>query len=265
MPREPLIDEAMLEIFRAEAETHAETLTSGLLALECDPADTSRLDEMMRAAHSMKGASLIVGIEPAVGLAHVLEDCFVAAQEGRLVLRPEQVDRMLRGVDMLIRMAAMTRDAAQGWDEIETESAPVVAAIRGILSEPAGKHAGSNRGAEGGMSPASGGGAGGSSPGACQETVLHGPAMLDAEAAETMRREFLGAADSGCVHLRIDLTATSDVDATGLVLLGSLSAYAARHFPQMRVELVGVQPDLRQVLAATGVDQQYPASPSARP
>jgi two-component system sensor histidine kinase and response regulator WspE len=42
----------------------------------------------MRAAHSLKGAARIVGMDAGVSVAHVMEDCLVAAQEGRLLLRP---------------------------------------------------------------------------------------------------------------------------------------------------------------------------------
>ena len=39
------------------------------------------LEALMRAAHSVKGAARIVGLEEAVQVAHVMEDCFVAAQD----------------------------------------------------------------------------------------------------------------------------------------------------------------------------------------
>ena len=71
-------------MFRSEVETHSEVLSAALLALERSPSDTSRIDEMMRAAHSIKGAARVVGVDPAVGVAHVMEDCFVAAQKGAI-------------------------------------------------------------------------------------------------------------------------------------------------------------------------------------
>ena len=101
MSGETFNDAFMLEIFRSEVETHVEALTSGLLSLERDPGDTSHIDEMMRGAHSIKGAARIVGIDPAVRIAHVMEDGFIAAQNGKLTLRPDHVDTLLRGVDML--------------------------------------------------------------------------------------------------------------------------------------------------------------------
>ena len=81
-----LEDLSLMDLFRSEVETHSEALSAALLALERSPDDTSRVDEMMRAAHSIKGAARIVGIESAVRVAHVMEDCFTAAKEGRITL-----------------------------------------------------------------------------------------------------------------------------------------------------------------------------------
>ena len=74
-------DLPLIDLFRSEVETHAEVLSAALLALEASPGDVSRLGEMMRAAHSIKGAARVVGVDPAVSVAHVMEDCFVAAQK----------------------------------------------------------------------------------------------------------------------------------------------------------------------------------------
>src|SRR5260221_8226404 len=103
-------DTTLIDLFRSEVETHSELLSATLLALERSPGDTSRIDEMMRAAHSIKGAARVVGVEPAVRVAHVIEDCFVAAQKGTLRLSPPDVDILLRGGDLLDRISPATRD-----------------------------------------------------------------------------------------------------------------------------------------------------------
>ena len=76
-----LDDFSMLELFRMEVETQSTILTEGVLGLEQDADATVRLRELMRAAHSLKGAARIVGRQAAVRIAHAMEDCFVAAQE----------------------------------------------------------------------------------------------------------------------------------------------------------------------------------------
>src|SRR4051794_16285599 len=105
-----LEDLSLIDLFRSEVETHSEVLSAALLALERSPGDTSHVDEMMRAAHSIKGAARVVGVDPAVSVAHVMEDCFVAAQKGALTLLPGDVDVLLRGVDLLGRISEATRD-----------------------------------------------------------------------------------------------------------------------------------------------------------
>ena len=96
---------SMLELFRIEVENQAPLLTAGLLALERDPDAADQLEACMRAAHSLKGAASIVGVGAAVGVAHAMEDCFVAAQHGRLRLRQGHIDPLLSGVDLLARLA----------------------------------------------------------------------------------------------------------------------------------------------------------------
>jgi two-component system sensor histidine kinase and response regulator WspE len=99
----PLIlgDSSMMELFRLEVEAQATILTNGLLALETQPQSAQELEALMRAAHSVKGAARIVGLDAAVQLAHVMEDCFVAAQNQTITLLADQIDVLLRGVDLL--------------------------------------------------------------------------------------------------------------------------------------------------------------------
>jgi two-component system chemotaxis sensor kinase CheA len=97
-------DFSMLDLFRAEIETHAPVLSEGLLNLEKDPTQTKRLEGLMRAAHSIKGAARIVGVDAAVQVAHVMEDYFVAAQGGQVSLTSDAIDRLLRGVDVLAQI-----------------------------------------------------------------------------------------------------------------------------------------------------------------
>lgn len=115
----------LLDLFRMETETQAQVLGDGLLALERAPTDAARLEACMRAAHSLKGAARIVGVEAGVSLAHVLEDAFVAAQRGALALNVSIIDRLLQGVDLLMRLAHPPgRDPnwAQGAGKIEIDA-----------------------------------------------------------------------------------------------------------------------------------------------
>jgi two-component system, chemotaxis family, sensor histidine kinase and response regulator WspE len=106
---------SLLDLFREEAQTQTRVLSDGLLSLEHAPTDATALEACMRAAHSLKGAARIIGLQDGVDIAHLMEECFVAAQRGELTLSPSHIDELLRGVDLLLRVgeadpaAAVTR------------------------------------------------------------------------------------------------------------------------------------------------------------
>lgn len=104
-------DQSLLELFREEAAVQTRVLSDGLLALEHRPADAAALEACMRAAHSLKGAARIIGLQDGVDIAHVMEECFVGAQRGELQLTPAHIDVLLRGVDLLMRVGDAKPDA----------------------------------------------------------------------------------------------------------------------------------------------------------
>ncbi|SEE23606.1 hybrid sensor histidine kinase/response regulator [Pseudomonas kilonensis] len=105
MTPDQMRDASLLELFSLEAEAQTQVLSTGLLALERDPTQAEYLESCMRAAHSLKGAARIVGVDAGVSVAHVMEDCLVSAQERRLVLGAEHIDALLQGTDLLTRIA----------------------------------------------------------------------------------------------------------------------------------------------------------------
>ncbi len=98
---------SMMELFRVEAESQTAILTAGLLALERNPMAADHLEACMRAAHSLKGAARIVNLNASVKIAHAMEDCFVAAQKGKVTLGQTQVNCLLHGVDWLARISQL--------------------------------------------------------------------------------------------------------------------------------------------------------------
>ncbi|MGN8274971.1 hybrid sensor histidine kinase/response regulator [Pseudomonas sp. SMV71] len=110
MTPDQMRDASLLELFSLEAEAQVQVLSTGLLALERDPTQAEYLESCMRAAHSLKGAARIVGVDAGVSVAHVMEDCLVGAQQRRLVLSAEHIDALLRGTDLLTRIATPGND-----------------------------------------------------------------------------------------------------------------------------------------------------------
>ena len=92
---------SMLELFRLEAESQAEILSAGVLAIEEQRQSAETIESLMRAAHSLKGAARIVGLDAAVQVAHALEDVFLAAGDNKINVQPAHADILLSGIDFL--------------------------------------------------------------------------------------------------------------------------------------------------------------------
>lgn len=91
----------ILGYFIEEAKEHLATLENGLLNLQAVVDDTEMMNEVFRAAHSIKGGAAMLGIHSMQHVAHRLEDYFKVLRE-----HPVQVDRQLealflRGFDAL--------------------------------------------------------------------------------------------------------------------------------------------------------------------
>jgi len=132
----------MLELFRHEVENQAQVLNTGLLALERGaqpdaPALQETLEACMRAAHSLKGAARIIALDAGVRVAHVMEDCFVLAQEGKLPLRRAQIDALFQGVDLLVRIANAPGDD-ESWGDTagKPDIEAFLQALRAAMSPP---------------------------------------------------------------------------------------------------------------------------------
>ncbi|MDF9391373.1 MULTISPECIES: hybrid sensor histidine kinase/response regulator [Methylococcus] len=139
-------DFALLDLFREEVDTHAGVLTAGLIALEAGPAGTGEIEPLMRAAHSLKGAARVLGLDAAVGIAHAMEDGLLAAKEGRLALTPARVDVLLEGVDWIVALAQVDEPDLPAWLVAQADSADdLERRLRHLDQVPAAMAAGTSR------------------------------------------------------------------------------------------------------------------------
>jgi two-component system sensor histidine kinase and response regulator WspE len=143
---------SMLDLFRVEAENQTAILTSGLLELERGKTRPQLLETLMRAAHSLKGAARIVNVQSVVRVAHAMEDCFVATQERRLQLHQSEIDILLRGVDLLLKISKRPDATASTAASDDTEVAQFLASLADVLHPSHG--AGEKRKKSGGASRA---------------------------------------------------------------------------------------------------------------
>lgn len=105
----------LLDLFKQEATTHTQYLSDSLLQFEENPSDASKIESLMRAAHSLKGAARIVGLNDFSQLSHLLEDCFVAVQQGKIVFKPVDFDIILNAIDFLSEITHLSDEMISTW------------------------------------------------------------------------------------------------------------------------------------------------------
>ena len=267
MSSEPdLSDISLIDLFRAEVETHAEVLNTALLAMERAPGDTSRIDEMMRAAHSIKGASRIVGVDPAGRVAHVMEDCFVAAQKGNIQLNSEDVDVLLRGVNLLEKISEATKVEDANLELIFGEPVQdLVGELQEILTGRRKSKVASISPTQLAVVATQSTGVGPpesvsrtepTAPSKTSEITIVCPEILDFAAAEEIRRRLVAAIDSHVATIRLDLRATRDLDVQGLALLAAVPRHLASH-GRSSLQTAGVSNEMATVLRLTGLSESF--------
>ncbi len=124
----------LFELFKAEVETHGAALNLGLLTLEANPSDVGPVAGLMRAAHSVKGAARVVGIDVVVGLAHAMEDALVRVQKGQETCRASRVDQLLQATDLLAGLRALHESDLPAWSAAH---AAEINALATALAAPA--------------------------------------------------------------------------------------------------------------------------------
>jgi len=91
--------------FVDEAREHLHQLNEGIALLTQQQADTEQVNSLFRAAHTLKGSSRMLKLEPITQTAHALEDLLSALRDGKLPLGAAgQADLLYQAVDQLTRM-----------------------------------------------------------------------------------------------------------------------------------------------------------------
>lgn len=252
-------NDMMMDLFRSEVESHAESLTAALLSLERDSSATNLIDGMMRAAHSVKGAARIVQIEPAVQVSHVMEDCFVAAQRGEILLPPAAIDVLLKGVDMLSQISTESRNDTPNWTALQPsitdlvkrlqqvhagqEPSPSLATVVPLdtppLDTPPLAATATATIAEIKVSP--------TVDVAARVTIVF-PEYLNASGAEKVRQEYIALVQQPHIQqIELNLSATKDIDAIGLAFLDALAQHVAAN-PQISAFITATLPSIANVI-----------------
>ncbi|AFZ45398.1 putative CheA signal transduction histidine kinase [Halothece sp. PCC 7418] len=91
----------ILGYFIEEAKEHLETLENGLLNLSTASEDSEQVDDLFRAAHSIKGGGAMLGYGSIQKTAHRLEDAFKVFRDGTVNVDEKLESLFLSAFDVL--------------------------------------------------------------------------------------------------------------------------------------------------------------------
>jgi two-component system chemotaxis sensor kinase CheA len=106
-----------MPMFLAEAQEHLQELNLAIVRLEDNPRDRETVDEIFRAAHSLKGMSATMGFAQIAKLTHEMEDVFELLRQRNEGLSREAIDTVLACLDGLTgAFEAIEADGDDGLD-----------------------------------------------------------------------------------------------------------------------------------------------------
>ena len=79
-----------LEIFLDETNEHLQNLNTQILELESDPENMDNINEIFRAAHSLKGMAGTMGYKRMQNLTHDMENVFSEVQRKKKQQHPQR-------------------------------------------------------------------------------------------------------------------------------------------------------------------------------
>jgi chemotaxis protein histidine kinase CheA len=100
----------ILGYFIEEAKEHLDRIEQGLVNLQATMADSEQVNELFRAAHSVKGGAAMLGFDSIQKTAHHFEECFKILKDQPVKIDQKLEDLFLKGFDTLKALI----DALQG-------------------------------------------------------------------------------------------------------------------------------------------------------
>ena len=97
-------NEELLKDFFSEAQMQVDTLEQNVLVLENEGANKDAVDEIFRAAHTLKGGSATVEMMELSHFTHLVEDVFDAIRSDQIAVNGDVVDILLQAIDVIKAM-----------------------------------------------------------------------------------------------------------------------------------------------------------------
>ena len=120
-----------LEIFIDETKEHLQSLNTSILDLEQDPSSMDTVNEIFRAAHSLKGMAGTMGFKRMQALTHDMENVFSEVRNGTFAVTAEIIDVLFQCLDALDEYLNNIQGSA---DEGTNENKNLIDALNNFLS-----------------------------------------------------------------------------------------------------------------------------------
>ncbi|WP_301409791.1 chemotaxis protein CheA [Borreliella tanukii] len=105
-----LENEELLGVFFEEAQNLVDILEENIMSLEDDPNNSDTIDEIFRAAHTLKGSSASLDMMELSDFTHIVEDVFDAIRDDKINISNDLVDLLLNSLDVIKEMLALRLD-----------------------------------------------------------------------------------------------------------------------------------------------------------
>ncbi len=125
-----------LEIFLDETKEHLQSLNTQILELEQDSENMDTINEIFRAAHSLKGMAGTMGYKRMQNLTHDMENVFSEVRNGNIKVQPGMIDILFQCLDALEEYTTSIQETA---DEGTNDNEPLIKALNDILNGNAGE------------------------------------------------------------------------------------------------------------------------------
>lgn len=119
-----------LEIFIDETQEHLQDLSQHLMILEEEPENADTINEIFRAAHSLKGMAGTMGYKRMQHLTHIMENVFSEIRNGKMNVTSDLVDILFDCLDVL---QAYLDNIQQTADEGTEDNEPIIARLNAFL------------------------------------------------------------------------------------------------------------------------------------
>ncbi len=124
-----------LDIFIDETREHLQNLNTQILALEQDAENMDTVNEIFRAAHSLKGMAGTMGYKRMQTLTHDMENVFSEVRNGAIKVNAEMIDILFQCLDALEEYLATIQENA---DEGTNDNEHLIKALNTILETKGG-------------------------------------------------------------------------------------------------------------------------------